>query len=399
MLARTLAPRLAELARSFPAVFLTGPRQSGKTTLARLTFPEFRYLSLEDLETRQEALEDPRGFLRRLEGRRGVILDEVQRTPDLFSYLQGFLDEERGGPVVLTGSQHFLLSERISQSLAGRAAILELMPLSLAELTGRPSLRAEQIDDPSPLPADASGLPDLDDILVRGLFPRIHDRGLDASAWLDAYVRTYVERDVRLLSNVGDLEVFTRFVALCAGRTGRLLNTASLGSDAGISHTTVRRWISLLETGYVIALLRPHHDNFRKRMVKSPKLYFLDTGVLCHLLGIHTASDLRHHPLRGAVFECFIVSELRKQFLHHGKPAPLTFWRDTHGHEIDIVVDLGTRRIPIEVKSGETVASDAFKNIDFYLSLSGGEHGVLIYGGKHLYRRRGHVVRPWWACS
>src|SRR5262245_285875 len=266
MYPRTLEPRLRTLAATFPAVALTGPRQSGKTTLARATFPGFHYVSLEDLQNRQEAIEDPRGFLRRLEGKPGAILDEVQRTPDLFSYLQGFLDEKRAGPLVLTGSQHFLLSERISQSLAGRVAILELLLLSVAELARRPALTPEQVADPAALRRDPPLLP-LEELLFRGLFPRIHDQPLDATAWLDGYVRPYVERDVRPLTNIGNLEAFSRFLALCAGRSGQLLNSSALAVETGISHPTARHWISVLQASYVILLLKPHHENFNKSLV------------------------------------------------------------------------------------------------------------------------------------
>jgi len=394
---RALAPRLIELTRTFPAVFLTGPRQAGKTTLARSTFPDFGYLSLEDLDTCREAGDDPRGFLRRLEDRPGHILDEVQRAPALLSYLQRHLDERRGGPVVLTGSQHFLLSERISQSLAGRVAILELLPFSLAELSGRPPFPLT-----SPVPPGIAAAPPpfvRDELLVAGQFPRIHAERLDPRAWLDGYVRTYVERDVRSLTNVGDLETFTRFLALCAGRTGQLLNASSLGADAGVSHATARRWISVLQASYVVELLRPHHASFSKRMVKSPKLYFVDSGLLSYLLGIRSAGDLAVHPLRGAVFECFVVSELRKHFLHRGERPPLWFWRDTAGHEVDVIVDLGTRRIPVEAKSGETVAPDAYRGLDFYAGLAREVGGILVYGGDECRLVRNHEVRAWWACA
>lgn len=398
MYARTLEPRLRSLVSTFPAVFLTGPRQSGKTTLARTTFPDFHYVSLEDLQNRQEAEEDPRGFLRRLEGRKGVILDEVQRTPDLFSYLQGVLDEERLGPLVLTGSQHFLLSERISQSLAGRVAILELLPLSVAELSGRPALQPEDLADPASLRPEKPPFA-LEELLFRGLFPRIHERQLDAATWLDGYLRTYIERDVRLLTNIGNLEAFSRFVALCAGRSGQLLNSSALAVETGISHPTARSWISVLQASYIVLLLKPHHENFNKRLVKTPKLYFLDTGLLCHILGLRRAEDVHLHPLRGAIFETFVVCEVYKAFLHHGQPASLYFWRDSAGREVDALLDFGTRRVPVEAKAGQTLAGDVFRGLDYYLGLAGGGAGVLVYGGEESYVRKGHLVRSWWQCS
>jgi hypothetical protein len=324
-----------------------------------------------------------------------VILDEVQRTPDLFSYLQGFVDEGRGGPFVLTGSQHFLLSEKISQSLAGRTAILELLPFSLAEISGRspvpPSDLALQDSVPSPAPEM-----ELNDVLFTGLYPRIHDRNLEPTRWLDGYFRTYVERDVRTLTNVGDLEAFTRFVSLCAGRAGQLLNLSSLGADTGISQPTARNWLSILKTSYIVDLLQPHHQNFRKRLVKSPKLYFVDTGLLCFLLGIEHAEQLRTHPLRGSIFENFIIQEQRKSFLHTGRTPRLFFWRDSNGVEVDLLIDLGDHRIPVEIKAGETIASDWFKSLDTYVRLSGDPGGVLYHGGGDAHFRGPHLIRPWW---
>lgn len=381
---------------SYPAVFLTGPRQSGKTTLTRSALPDFAYYNLEDLDVREEAIEDPRGFLRRLEGGGGKIVDEAQRAPGLFSYLQSFLDEGRGGPVVLTGSQHFLLSDHISQSLAGRTAILELLPFSVAELEERSAAVPEDLGSQS-VPAPPKR--DLEDTLLTGGFPRIHDAGLDPAPWLDGYVRTYVERDVRALRNVGNIDTFTRFVRLCAGRAGQILNLAALGSDAGVSQPTAKQWISVLRASYVLDVLPSHHQNFNKRLVRAPKLCFHDSGLLCHLLGIRSREHLDVHPLRGAVFENFVVSEFRKAFLHHGRSAPLYFWRDSHGREVDLVVEDGPSPLPVEIKAGRTVAGDAFRGLEYYARISGQSRGLLVHGGDRSYERRGFRVLPWFACS
>jgi len=398
MIPRTLAPRLVKLVGQYPVVYLTGPRQSGKTTLSRATFPDFEYRSLEDLQTREEVAEDPRGFLRRLEGSKGAILDEVQRAPDLFSYIQGYADDRRGGPLLLTGSQNFLLLEQISQSLAGRAAVLELLPFSVAELVGRRALTPAEFEQGEIQSAAGCDLV-LDEALFSGTYPAIHDRGLEASTWLDSYLRTYVERDVRTLSNIGNLDTFLRFLRLCAGRTGQLLNRSSLGADAGIDQTTVSRWISILQASYIINLLSPHFENFSRRLIKSPKLYFGDTGLLCRLLGIRNPEDLRNHPLRGPIFETFVFSEMRKLYLHHGQRPPLYFWRDSNGQEVDLLADLGQFRIPVEIKSSETVAKDFLNGLDRYLKLSGDPWGVLVYGGQEAYRRRVHWIRPWFLCT
>ena len=390
---RTLTPRLLELSRGFPALFLTGPRQSGKTTLARSTFPDWPYRSLEDLQVRDEAVADPRGFLARFAGAPGLILDEVQRAPELFSYLQGFIDERRAGPILLTGSQNFQLSARISQSLAGRAAVLELLPFSHAEASGRVARApGSLVSGWTPLAGAGASV---DETIFRGGYPASHDRNLDPRAWLDAYLRTYVERDVRTLANIGDLATFTRFLRLCAGRVGQLLNLSALGADAGVDHTTARRWISILEASYVVRLLPPHFRNFSKRLVKTPKLYFLDCGLACTLLGIRAPADLPTHPLRGPLVENFVVTELVKVFLHHGEPAPLYFWRDHAGHEVDILVELGAEALPIEVKSSVTVPSDAVRGLVTFAAISGRKDGVLVHGGTEAYRRGDHVLQGW----
>ena len=404
LIPRTLEARLQEAAGPFPVLFLTGPRQSGKTTLARMAFPEYLYVSLEDPQRRAEALEDPRGLLQRVAAAPGVIFDEAQRAPELFSYIQGVVDERRGGPFVLTGSQNFLLSEKITQTLAGRTAVFELLPFSVAELMRRPALRPEDF-----LRARASTTParpslSLEDLVFGGLYPAIHDRGADAAEWLSSYVRTYVERDARAVGAIGDLDTFLRFLGLCAGRSGQLLNLSAVGAEAGVSHSTARRWLAVLRASYIVTLLAPHHESFSKRIVKTSKLYFLDTGLLCALLGVRGAYDLWNHPLRGALVETFVVAELTKLFAHNGERPRLFFWRDSHGAEVDVLIDLGRERVAVEVKSGVTVAADAFRGLETYQRLrrtTGGESigAVLVYGGDEWYERRGHDVRPWWACT
>ncbi|MFV1957988.1 MAG: ATP-binding protein, partial [Planctomycetota bacterium] len=296
MIQRTLARVLRHVATQAPVVTVTGPRQSGKTTLVRGVFPRHDYVSLEDPDARSFALEDPRGFLAHLRGR--AILDEVQRAPDLFSYLQTRVDaSDVPGEFVLTGSQDFLLLERVSQSLAGRTAILHLFPFSLSEIEGRVPFPATRLGR-SLRGAARSSRFELMDLLFTGFYPRIHDKGLDSARWLRDYYQTYVERDVRQVVNVGDLEAFGRFVRLCAGRNAHLLNLSSLANDCGIGHATAGRWLSILEASFLVTLLRPHHRNFGKRLVRRPKLYFLDTGLLCSLLGIRSGRDLAIHASR-----------------------------------------------------------------------------------------------------
>lgn len=404
MIPRTLEPTLLEVASQVPVVTLTGPRQSGKTTLMRAVFDEAEYVSLEEPDRREHALEDPRGFLGQFRG--PVILDEVQRTPDLFSYIQTLVDEDdRPGQFLLSGSQNFLLARSISQSLAGRSAILHLLPFSRSELDGRQPLRPEQLGRELPEaesgpgsehgPADEPGLLES---LFRGFYPRIHDRGLEPTRWLGDYYRTYVERDVREIVQVGDLETFGRFVRLCAGRNGQLLNYSSLANDCGIAHTTAKRWLSILEASFLVLLLRPHHRNFNKRLIKSPKLYFLDTGLLCYLLRIRSPEDLQIHASRGAIFESYVVSELHKGFVHRGQEPDLYFWRDSAGHEIDVLVETGPESlVPVEAKSGETVTRDFFKGLDFWRNLVGDPEApaALVYGGDRSHRRRGATVYGW----
>jgi len=398
MIARTLGSKLKEAARQLPIVTLTGPRQSGKTTLVRAIFNDYRYLSLELPDQREFALSDPRGFLEQFDG--PVILDEVQRAPDLFSYIQVLVDQNREwtGRFILTGSQNFLLLQSISQSLAGRCAVLHLLPFSLAELEGRTSIAPAAIAQRT-VREPRKTKRTLFATLFTGFYPRIHDRRLEPSDWLAGYYQTYLERDVRNVLNVGDLESFGRFVRLCAGRCGRLLNLSGLASDCGISHSTARRWLSVLEASFIVTQLRPHYRNFGKRMIKSPKLYFLDSGLLCYLLRIHSPEELFHRAERGAIFESFVVSELYKSYLHGGEQPRLFFWRDSAGHELDIVIDRGDALIPVEIKSGQTFSPDFMDDLMYWRTLTGDEKapGAVIYGGEDSFVREGVVVRPWFA--
>jgi len=397
MIRRTLEKRLKEAVKQYPVVTVTGPRQSGKTTLVRALFKDYRYVSLELPDQREFSIEDPRGFLDQFDG--PVILDEVQRTPELFSYIQVMVDEHSDwrGRFILTGSQNFLLLQNISQSLAGRCAVLHLLPFALSELEGRGAISPEKLGKtvPKKIRPPKAGLLET---LFTGFYPPIHDRQLPPHDWLSNYYQTYLERDVRSILNVGDIETFGRFVRLCAGRTGQLLNLSGLASDCGITHTTAKRWISLLEASFIVMLLRPHYKNFGKRLIKSPKLYFLDTGLLCYLLGVRTPQELFQRSERGAVFESFVLSELYKNFLHRGEQPGLYFWRDASGHEVDIVIDTGEELIPIEIKSAQTVASDFFNNLKYFQGLTGDESSPasLVYGGSDAFRRSGMAVYPWY---
>ncbi len=342
MVDRLLRPSLLGLARRHPVVTITGPRQSGKSTLCRDAFPRKPYVSLEPPDQRDLARHDPRAFLARFP--RGVVIDEVQRAPELLSYVQEAVDRDpTPGRYILTGSQQLGLIEAVTQTLAGRTALLQLLPLNLTEIQRFPKAPA-----------------DLWTLIWTGGYPRIYDRKLPADEWLSSYASTYVERDVRQLVNVGDLLAFQTFVRLCAGRVGQLVNLSALGADAGITHMTARAWLSVLEASFIAFRLPPLHRNLTKRLVKTPKLYFFDTGLLCWALGIQSPAQLITHPLRGAIFECWVVSEILKHHTHRGLTPRLSFFRDQKGHECDLVIEQGDRLTAVEIKSGQTVASDVF---------------------------------------
>ena len=394
MYRRALKAELTATARRMPVVTVTGPRQSGKTTLVRRAFPKHVYLSLERPDIRARALEDPLGFLGGIRG--SAILDEVQRAPELLSYIQTIVDDDpRPGRFILTGSQDLLLLKGISQTLAGRTAILRLLPLTLAELLGRPPVDPGKLDV-APRRIVTPKI-DLWTTLWMGFYPRIHDQKLPPDRWLADYFRTYVERDLRDVLRVMDLDAFERFARLAAARTGQELNLTGLAADAGISQPTAHAWLTALRIGFIVTLLPPHHANFRKRLRKRPRLHFLDTGLACCLLGIDSPAVLERHPLRGAIFESFVVGELVKAFENLGREAPLFFWRDATGREIDVLADLGTRLIPIEAKSGVTVAPDAVDGLRWWSSLSGNPNrkGVLVHGGDRAFSVHGFTVLPW----
>lgn len=363
MIERVASRKIIELAKVFKSIAITGPRQSGKTTLVKNLFPDKTYLSLENPDTRRFALEDPRGFLRRYES--GAIFDEVQRTPELFSYLQEVLDSSsEPGRFILTGSNNFLLQQNISQSLAGRVAILNLLPFSTAELF-----------------FDQQTAPDENELIVKGLYPPIYDMGIPPEDWYPNYIRTYIDRDVRQIKNITDLIVFERFMRLLAGRTGQELNLTSLAVETGVDTKTIQSWIGILESSFIIYLLRPHYKNFNKTLVKRPKIYFYDTGLVCSLLGIASAEQARLHPLRGSLFECLVVAELVKKRTNAGRQVNLYYWRDKTGHEVDIIVDNGVSLLPVEIKAGKTINTEFFKNLIYWNKLSEEKRAIVVYAG------------------
>lgn len=368
------------MTKGFPVITLTGPRQSGKTTLVRWIFPDYEYINLENLNDLHAVQEDPIRFLKAYSST-GVIIDEAQKFPELFSYLQGIVDESKEmGKFILTGSQNFLVLEKITQSLAGRVAVYHLMPFEFREL-------------------DQAGCTQetLDKTLFTGSYPVLYDRNIQPGDYYPSYIQTYIERDVRSIKNIGSLSTFQRFIKLCAGRTGQLINFSSIGNELGINHKTVSSWISILEASFIIYLLKPHHKNYNKRLVKQAKLYFFDTGLLCSLLGIQSYTQLNSHYLRGHIFESFIVSEYIKMRYHAGLVSNAFFWRDNTGHEIDLLIDEGGASKAIEIKSGETINSDFFNGLKYYGNLSklSKENLFLVYGGSKNYQRKMAKVLSW----
>lgn len=375
MIERTLTAKIIALAQKFQAITLTGPRQSGKTTLVRAAFPNLPYVSLEEPDIRQIALTDPRGFLSNYPT--GAILDEIQNTPDLFSYIQRLVDDNRQIQFILTGSSNFLLMEKISQTLAGRTAVLHLLPFSFVEL--KPV--AEQYESQ----------------IFKGQYPRIYDRNIAPTDFYPAYIQTYVERDVRLIKNIGDINAFIQFTRLCAGRIGQLLNYVSLASDTGISPNTAKAWLSILESSYILYRLQPYHRNFSKRLVKSPKLYFYDTGVACSLLGIRDDNQVNLHYMKGALFENLIINEFIKRSFHRGENRQPYFWQDSHGKEIDCLLVSGDEVTPVEIKSGKTISTSYFDNLKYWRPLASlpEDQGYVVYGGEQSIQTGAGALVSW----
>ena len=380
MIKREISSVLEEMACSFPAIALMGPRQCGKTTLAKAIFSNLPYVTLEDPDVKNAALSDPRYFLGRY--KEGVILDEIQNVPELMSYLQGMIDANPDlmGRYVLTGSRQFALMEAMTQSLAGRIGILSLTPFSLSELYG-----------------DGAVNLDVDEIIVKGFYPPVHVRKVRPRLWYSSYFQTYLERDVRQILKVKDLATFELFVRLLAGRTGQELNLNSLGVDAGVTHTTARSWISVLEASGLVFKLPPYFRNYNKRLVSAPKLYFADTGLLCWLMGIETAEQLHQHPLYGAIFETFVVCEMRKRALNSGEVPRLYYWRDNAKLEIDLITEENDGPHPIEIKSGRTYRNEWSKPMRRWINATGipAENGKVIYGGDLALRNDGIEAVPW----
>ena len=378
MVQRIAKKKLIDLASKFKAVAVIGARQSGKTTLIKQVFKNKPYVSMENPDTRNFATEDPRGFLSSFP--KGAILDEVQRVPQLFSYLQEILDDQRAkGLFILSGSNNFLLQQNISQTLAGRVGYLQLLPFSINELSKSKLLATSD-----------------DALMLKGFYPPVYDQKIPFGDWCPNYINTYIERDVRQIKNITDLIVFGRFMRLLAGRNGQELNYSSLSIETGVDMKTIQSWVGVLESSFIVYLLKPHHNNFNKTIVKRPKLYFYDTSIVCSLLGIRNAAQLKNHPLRGAIFEGMVITELLKNRTNAGMQVNLSFWRDKTGREIDIIVDNGNTQFPIEIKSGKTIHDEFLKNIEYWKSMTGFKKGLVLYAGKENQKRsKGTDILNW----
>jgi len=380
MVPRSLASSIQRLLTKYPVLFVAGPRQSGKTTLLRALLPDYAYVNLEFPDERERVREDIRSFLME-NGESGVIVDEAQRLPELFPYLQGFVDETGAmGRFVLSGSQNYLLMEGVAQSLSGRVGLLNLLPFTSEELADT----AYRLNDPL-------------DYIYRGMYPAAYDRDISPIDFYPGYVRTYIERDVRTLKNIGDLDRFHRFLQLCAGRVGQVINFSSLANDLGIDHKTAKAWLSVLQAGYIVFLLGPHHRNFNKRVIKQSKLYFYDAGLAAFLTGVRRREDLDTFHLRGALFESFIVSEYVKGMHHRGMEPDGWFFRDSTGNEVDLIIEQADLLRAVDIKAGRTVSGDAFRGLERYRGWSGipPERAYLVYSGDETVQRKVARLLSW----
>ena len=372
MITRDITEELVRSAGEYPVVTILGPRQSGKTTLAQMTFPEKPYFSLEDPDVRVAAETDPRGFLGQVKG--SAILDEVQRLPALLSYVQGMVDKDRRrGRFILTGSHQPQLHEAITQSLAGRTAMLTLWPFSLHELS-----RYKTAQDPF-------------DLIVSGCFPRLHEEALEPRRFFNSYLQTYVERDVRMLIQLRDLSQFQQFLTLLAGRVGQVVNLASLSNDVGVSTTTIRNWLSVLKASFVVFELPPFFENVRKRVIKSPKIFFTDVGLAAFLLGIHTKEHAFRDPLRGNLYENLVIADIMKGALNKGIKPEMFFFRDSHGNEVDLLIKEKGTFTPVEIKSAGTFSADYIKGLERFqmLKIKRVATGAVLYNGEQQFNVRG----------
>ncbi|MBU0558863.1 MAG: ATP-binding protein [Bacteroidetes bacterium] len=377
MIKREIAEKLKNVAEKFQVTAVFGPRQVGKTTLVKSVFDNYTYKNLEDPSEREFAENDPKSFLK--SAIKGLIIDEVQRVPNIFSHIQVFVDSNREAKIILTGSQNYLLLEKVTQSLSGRIFILQLSPFSMKELRF-----TESFNDPLVF-------------IFNGFFPPIYDRRISVTDWMPNYIQTYLERDLRQIKNITDLSSFLKFLKLSAGRTGQILNISSIASDAGISVNTAKAWFSILETGYLINFLRPYYKNFNKRLIKSPKLYFVDTGLSSSILDIKYKEQLETHYLRGALFENLILNEIFKYFLNKGERPQLFYWRDNHGNEIDCIFELNGQIIALEFKAGQTISKDYFKGLNYFEKIVNGEKLIkyVVYGGNERQDRKDGIALPW----
>ena len=376
MIDRQIEDEIALLKNEFPIIAILGPRQSGKTTLSQKLFKDYEYVSFEDFDVYEFAESDPRGFLNRYS--ENVIFDEIQRNPKIISYLQTHVDKlKKNGKIVITGSHNFLLMEQISQSLAGRVGISKLLPFSIKEI-------------------EHLGI-DKNDLIFKGFYPRIYDQNIRPEVFYKNYISTYVEKDIRQIKKIAKLDVFIKFLRILAGRTGQELNLKSIGEDCGVTHSTINEWISILEASFIIYRLKPYFNNYNKRLVKSPKIYFTDTGLVCSLLGIRKKEELDYHFLKGNIFETFIINEIVKANYNMGESFELYYWRDNHKKELDLIIDFGVKKYGIEIKSSETISQKYFDGLKYWseLSKTSKANMYLIYGGRESHKRNDMNVVSW----